>query len=797
MAKTHSSGAFFIFLLCVSDLVSGQIRYSIPEELEHGAFVGNIAEDLAIKVRELSSRKFRLVSDDRKKYMEVNQENGILFVSERIDREQICRQNSPCSLSFQVALDNPLEMHHVAVEILDVNDNSPSFLKDEFSLQIGELTAPGARFPVESAHDPDVGTNTISTYQISPNDHFGIKMQTRTDGSKTAELLLEKSLDREKQSSFYIVMTAIDGGVPHRSGTAQILIIVMDVNDNAPVFDHEIYRATMPENAPQGTLVTKINAVDLDQGVNAELTYSFTSHVSERIGELFKLDPLTGEIRVQAVLDFEESSVYELDVRAVDNAPPIMAGHAKVMVDLIDMNDNAPMIEVSSVSSRVPEDAAPGSVIAAISVTDLDSGANGQVKCQVLGDIPFKLQRFLANNYKLVTRDILDRETAPLYSINISAWDGGSPPLHTSKTILVSVSDINDNAPRFTESSYNVYLMENNIPGGSIFAVSALDSDLDQNGEVIYSILDNQRDESPTSVYVTINSKNGNLYAIRSFDYEKMKYFHVKVQAQDAGSLPLSSTAIVNFIILDQNDNAPIIVSPLTWNSSASVEIVPQSVYPGYLVTKLIATDADSGQNARLSYQLLGATDPELFTVGPLTGEVRATQRFKDQDIITERLILRVKDNGQPSLSTTVTVSFSIVPNTTEISSKRSNAPSQSEYFSDLNRYLIIIFGSTSFLFLVTIILLIALKLKQNRNTAENYNCTTCSCRRSNSNNVFNQRPATKQPLNYSGPGQTEGFGYTVCLSPESSKSDFLFLKPCHPTLPFSEVNVRDTNAMN
>ncbi|GCB65940.1 hypothetical protein scyTo_0000504 [Scyliorhinus torazame] len=797
MANVLRSGALFILLLCVVDLVSGQIRYSIPEELEQGAFVGNIAEDLALKVWELPTRKFRLISDDRKQFMQVNQENGILFVNERIDRELLCRQRAPCSLSFQVALDNPLELHHVTVEILDVNDNSPSFSKDKFSLQISELTGPGARFPVESAHDPDVGSNTISIYQISPNEHFGIKVQTTTDGSRTAELLLEKSLDREQQSSFHIVLTAIDGGVPHRSGTAQIQVIVVDGNDNAPVFDQEIYRARIPENAAKGTLVTKINAVDVDQGVNAELTYSFTSHVSDKMGGLFKLDPITGEIRVRAVLDFEESGVYELGVRAVGNAPPIMTGHAKVLVNLIDVNDNVPQIEVRSLSSSVPEDAMPGSVVAAISVTDLDSAANGQVKCEVSGDVPFKLQRFLANNYKLVTRDHLDRETAPLYNISISAWDGGAPPLHTSKIIMISVADINDNAPRFTESSYNVYLMENNTPGGSIFVVTALDSDLDQNGEIIYSVLENQIDEGPTSAYVTINSKNGNLYAIRSFDYEKLKYFHVKVQAQDVGSPPLSSTAIVNVIILDQNDNAPVIVSPLTLNSSASVEIMPQSVYPGYLITKVMATDADSGQNARLSYQLLGAYDPSLFTVGPLTGEVRTTGRFRQEDIIADRLILSVKDNGQPSLSTTVTVSFSIVPNITVTFSERSNAPNQSEHFSDLNRYLIIIFGSTSFMFLVTIIFLIVLKFTQSRNIAENYTSTACSYRRSNSKTAFNQTPAPKQPLNYSVPAQTEGFGYTVCLSPDSSKSDFLFLKPCHPTLPFKEMNVRETKVMH
>ncbi|XP_078407346.1 protocadherin gamma-A7-like [Cetorhinus maximus] len=797
MAYVLMSWASFIFLLCVSDLVSEQLRYSIPEELERGAFVGNIAEDMRLNVWELPTRKFRLISDDVKQYMEVNLENGFLIVNERIDREQVCSKSSACSLSFQVALNDPMEMYPVVVEILDVNDNSPSFPKREFYLQINELNAPGARFPLESARDPDVGTNTISTYQISPNEHFDIKVQTRRGGSKSAELLLKKSLDREQQSMFTLLLTAIDGGIPHRSGTAQLIINVMDGNDNAPIFDHEIYRATIVENVANGTLVIKINAADMDEGTNAEVTYSFTDHVSQSIRELFKLDPVTGEIRIQGALDFEEANVYEFDVQAVEHAPPGLAAHATVVVDVIDTNDNSPELQVTVVASAVREDVPPGTAIALISVTDSDSGEYGEVQCQIPGSIPFKIEKSLRNNYKLVTNGILDHELTPLYNISVSAWDGGSPPLSTSKLILVSVTDINDNTPSFTQSSYNVYLMENNTPGASVFAVSAFDADSNQNGDISYSILDHQKQAMSSSPYVSINSHNGNIYALCSFDYEQLKHFQVKVQAHDAGTPPLSSTAIVNFVILDQNDNAPVIVSPLTWNSSASVEIMPQSIYPGYLVTKVIATDEDSGQNARLSYQLLEVTDPGLFTVGLLTGEIRTTRAFRDQEIITKSLVLCVKDNGQPSLSSTATISFKIMPNATEKSFERTDEPRRWEYFSDLNSYLIVILGSTSFLFLITIICLVILKYRQSRNIAEDYTSTICCYSRRNSNDAFNGRQAANESLNYSGSVQTEGYRYTVCLSPESSKSDFLFLKPCHPTLPFNDVSVHDTNARN
>ncbi|XP_051869494.1 protocadherin gamma-A6-like [Pristis pectinata] len=648
-------------------MVAGQIRYSIPEELERGAFVGNVAEDLRLNIGELSTRRCRLVSDDRMQLIEVNRENGNLFVNGRIDREQLCRHSFSCSLSFQIALDDPQEMHRVQLEINDVNDNSPTFAKGEYAFRIIEVIAPGARFPLESAHDPDVGTNRINTYQISPNEHFVLKMQTSRDGSKVAELILEKQLDREQQSVIHLVLTAIDGGTPQRSGTARITVTVMDSNDNAPVFDHEVYKVNVPENAPKGMLVTKVHAHDIDDGTNAQLTYSFTRHTSQTARELFKLEPETGEIRVEGVLDFEESDAYELYVEAVDKGTYPMIGHAKVMVELIDMNDNSPEIEITSISRTVPEDAPIGTVIAGISVRDADSDGNEQIQCEVDGSILFKLQKTSRDNYKLVTNGPLDREFIALYNITISARDRGSSPLVTNRNILVSISDVNDNAPKFTHSSYNVFVSENNVPGVSIFAVTALDPDIDQNGKVSYSLLEYRTKDVPLHHFIMINSKSGNIHALRSFDYEQLKNFQIIVQGQDAGSPSLSSTATVNVIILDQNDNAPIIISPLAWNRSSALEISHHSLYPGYLVAKVIATDADSGQNMRLSYQLLQSTDPGLFTVGLLSGEIRATRSFKDQDSRAQNVVVMVKDHGQPSLSSTTTIFFSIVTNVTDL----------------------------------------------------------------------------------------------------------------------------------
>nr|ABV59320.1 protocadherin epsilon2 [Callorhinchus milii] len=789
-------GAVFTLLFLLPELVIGQIRYSIPEEQERGAFVGNIAEDLGLNVRQLFARRFRLGSEHEKRYLEVNLENGILFVNERIDREQLCGQSPTCFISLEAAVENPLGMYRIEVEIRDINDNSPSFPKSVFFLQVFELTAPGARFPLKSAHDPDIGTNAVNTYQISSNDYFGLKMQSRSDGVKIAELLLEKPLDREKESTFQLVLTAIDGGIPHRSGTAQTIITVLDANDNAPVFGQDIYRTNVVENAPEDTLVMQIHAVDSDEGQNAEVRYSFSNHASQRVSELFKLDPETGEITVKGLLDFEESDIYELDIQAVDNGQHSLVGHAKVLVGITDVNDNFPEIKLTSVSRMIPEDAALGTVVAVISIEDRDSGEDGHVYCQVPMNIPFKIQTYSKNQYKLVTSDALDRETSPSFNISISAWDSGTPPLSTNKTISVSVSDMNDNAPLFTQSSYNVYVMENNAPGASISAVTAVDPDLDQNGEVSYSVLEDNRIQSE-SPYVTINSQSGTIYALRSFDYEQLKRFRINVHAKDGGFPPMSSSAIVNVIILDQNDNAPLVVSSVTWNASAAVKIAPQSTYPGDLIARVMAADADSGQNARLSYQLIDATDRSLFSLERLTGEIRTLRKITEQDDPTQHLIIMVMDNGQPRLSSTATVLFSILPNVTETLSERSGRPGKPQHFSELNFYLIITLASTSLIFLIAIIFLVAVKCHQDRGILQSQSYMTWCFGRRFARDVVNRRPAPKGPPHLPGVSQAtsqrEAYNFRVSLSPEASTTEFLFLQPCNPTLPFNDIRVNDS----
>ncbi|GCC29842.1 hypothetical protein chiPu_0008284 [Chiloscyllium punctatum] len=697
--------SFSIILLYVWDFVSAQIHYSIPEELEDGAFVGNIANDIGLNARELSIRRFRIMSAAKKRYFEVNLKNGILFVNDKIDREQLCGQTLTCLQNIEIVTETPLRLYRAEVEIQDINDNSPSFPQDALRLEILESTPPGTRFPLQSAHDPDIGTNSVHTYNLSPNDHFTLNVQNSSDGTKSVFLVLDKFLDREKQAVHTLLLSALDGGIPTRSGNAQIIIAVLDANDNVPVFDQSVYWVKVIENVIANTLVINLNATDLDEGTNAEIIYSFSSYTPDRLHELFSIEPHTGKITVNGVLDYEEANVYEINVQARDQGPNSVPAYCKVVVEIVDMNDVIPEMTLMSLSSSITENATIGTMIALISVADPESGENGKISCYVPNNLPFRLKPSFKNSYMLVIRTLLDRETVPQYTINVTCSDAGSPRLFTNKIIVLAISDINDNAPHFTKSTYTAYILENNTPGAIICSVTAFDSDLGQNSDISYSIMASQIQGMPIESFVSINSENGEIFSQRSFDYEQFKNFQVHVQARDAGTPSLSSNVIVNVVILDQNDNSPVVVSSLSKNGT--YVMMPRSANPGYLVTKVTAVDADSGQNARLIYQLIQSTDRTLFTVAHNSGEIRTMRLFEDRDSTTQVLIILVKDNGHPSLSTTVTATLSLMDKTAAIMSDVSNQPQDIEQSTDFAIYIIISLGTVSFILFLIIIALV------------------------------------------------------------------------------------------
>uniref|UniRef100_A0A8C0JDM6 Cadherin domain-containing protein n=1 Tax=Chelonoidis abingdonii TaxID=106734 RepID=A0A8C0JDM6_CHEAB len=736
------------------------IRYSIPEEMQKGSSVGNIAKDLGLDVEQLSDRAVRILSRGRTQYFALNFKSGHLYVTERIDREEICGGMEMCLLNCEVIVEDKMKLFPVE----DINDNAPRFLKDSIDLQISESSLPGARFLLEYAEDPDFGINSLQSYQLSPNQYFILEVKESQDGNKYADLVLQKSLDRESQRSLHLILTAVDGGQPQRTGTAQIWINVTDANDNPPVFTQELYKVSLRENAPTGSLVLQVKATDNDEGSNAQICY-IISKVSEKTLQKFSLDSENGKITVKEPLDFEETRDYTMAVEAKDGGG--LVTHCKVEIEVIDENDNAPEVTFTSVSSPVPEDSVPGTVIALISVNDLDFGDNGKVACHLMDDFPFTIRSSSNNYYKLLTDSPLDREKTPEYNITITATDKGTPPLSTQKTILLQISDINDNAPVFKKPSYTAYVPENNPSGASIFSVKASDRDLDRNARVTYSILSSNLQEVPLSSYISINSQTGAIYAQRSFDYEQFREFEMQVQAQDGGSPPLSSNVTVRVFILDQNDNAPRILYPSVGaDGSALFEMVPRSAEAGYLVTKVVAVDADSGHNAWLSYHLLQATEPTLFSMGLHTGEIRTARAFADRDAVKHRLVTLVKDNGQPPLSVTVTLNLVFAENFQEALPEMSDQSGDSTPQSDLQFYLVLALALISFLFLLTVTLAIVMKLRRSRKPK------LLQC--------FGPDPYSKTgsmfPPNYE--DGTLPYSYQLCLSSDTRKNDFSFLIP-------------------
>ncbi|XP_061899906.1 protocadherin gamma-A3-like [Entelurus aequoreus] len=700
-----------MFLLHLVTTVGGQIRYSIPEEMKKGSVIGNVAQDLGLDVKRLRSGRARILTEDNIQYTELKTDKGLLVVNDRIDREQFCGDVTPCSFSFEVILENPLELHIIIVEVLDINDHAPIFANNDKALifEISESTLAGVQFPLQSAEDEDVGQNALQNYILSPNDHFILNQHANPDGSKYVEIVLQKPLDREQRPRLSLKLIAVDGGTPQRSGTVNIEINVLDANDNRPVFNQSEYKAAVMENAVKGTSIITVNATDADIGSNGLITY-WLSKMKGSAAEMFNIDEKTGTIYVSGGIDYEKDRKYEVRVEAKDQGG--LTGTSKIIFDVIDVNDNAPVINVKSFSSPLSEDSPPGTTIAILNIKDADSDRNGQITCSVDGKLPFKLENSLTNYYNLISDQYFDRESVSEYNITITATDLGTPPLSTSTKLHLRISDINDNAPLFDKNIYSAYVSENNSPGISIFAVTARDADWNQNARISYLLEDTQISGSHVSTYVSLNSETGVLSAVRSFDYEQIKQLDLVVRAQDGGSPPLSSNVSVRILIQDQNDNAPQVLYPVQTGGSVLAEMVPRSADVGYLVTKVVAVDVDSGQNAWLSYKVHKATDRALFEVGLHNGEIRTVRQVTDKDAVKQRLSVLVEDNGQPSRSATVIVNVAVADSFPEVLSEFTDfSMHDKEYNDKLTFYLVLALAVVSFLFITCLLLIISVKV--------------------------------------------------------------------------------------
>uniref|UniRef100_A0A672FRT5 Cadherin domain-containing protein n=1 Tax=Salarias fasciatus TaxID=181472 RepID=A0A672FRT5_SALFA len=739
-------------------VVVPRLHYSFPEEQKRGSVIGNIAKDLGLDTRALSNRRPRIDTEGAgERYCDIQLNTGELVVADRMDREALCGEKASCVLKYELVMENPLELHRVSLHIQDINDNSPQFNEKMINLEIQESADRGARFVLEEAHDADVGQNAVQQYSLKKNENFILDVK-----GNAIELVLDKELDREKQKEINLLLTALDGGSPQRSGTVVIHVTVLDANDNAPVFSQSVYKASLPENSPLDTVVVTVSASDADEGVNGDVTYDF-GHVSEEVKKIFSIDRKVGDIRVIGAVDYETATSFEIRVKAKDGLG--LSSYAKVIISITDVNDNAPVLNVKSLTNPIPENIPPGTEVGIINVQDRDSEKNRQVRCSLQQGVPFKLVPSIKNYYSLVSTGQLDREVVSDYNITITATDEGSPPLSSSKSVQLSVADINDNPPVFEEESYSAYVSENNKAGSTLCSVAARDPDWRQNGTVIYSLLAGEVNGAPVSSYVSVNGDTGVIHAVRSFDYEQLRSFKVQVMARDNGSPPLSSNVTVSVFISDVNDNAPQILYPAPEGNSFMTELVPKAAHGGSLVSKVIAVDADSGQNAWLSYQIVKSTDPGLFTIGVHSGEIRTQRDISESDSMKQNLIVSVKDNGQPSLSATCSMYLLISDNLAEVPELKDI--SYDEKNSKLTSYLIIALVSVSTFFLTFIIIILGVRF----------------CRRRKPRLLFDGAvaiPSAYLPPNYAdvdGTGTLRStYNYDAYLTTGSRTSDFKFV---------------------
>ncbi|KAM3866669.1 protocadherin alpha-13-like [Diretmus argenteus] len=708
-------------LVLVWSGASAQIKYSIPEESKVGTVVGNIAKDLGLDKNTLKERGYRIVTGSAEPLFQVNQNDGILYVNQKIDREQVCEESNTCVINLKTVLENPLEIHYVAVEVTDVNDYSPSFPETHKKIEIFESVPPGTRFQLQAASDADVGVYSVQQYKLGHNDHF--RLEVIGENGKNPVLVLQKPLDREVMKRHTFTLTAVDGGKPPRSGTVELTVDVLDVNDNLPIFTKDSYSVTLSENAPIGTTVIQVNATDLDEGSNGDVIYSFSNNVNNKLRKMFNVDSNTGELIVKGPIDFEVKDNYEIHIQASDKGYVPLTTDKSVKITIIDLNDNAPEIEVTSFSDAITEDARPGTTVALISVKDLDSGLNGKVICFVSEDVPFMLTPSLQDNmYALVTKSSLDREKQNRFDLTIVAKDAGEPVLSSENAISVIVSDVNDNRPEFLLSPYTFYVTENNPPGASVFSVKASDVDEDDNALISYHILRDGGGDSKLTSFLNINSENGDILALKSFDFETLKAFQFQVVATDSGTPSLSSNVTVNVFILDQNDNAPVILYPASSNGSAEgVEEIPRNVNAGHLVTKVRAYDADIGYNGWLLFSLLEVTDHSLFALDRYTGQIRTLRSFTETDEAEHKLVILVKDNGNVSLSATATVVVKAVEPKEAFAASDVKSAAKDDEENNVTFYLMITLGSVSALFLISIIVLIAMQCSKPTDYSSKY----------------------------------------------------------------------------
>ena len=663
----------------VADESSVHLRYTIIEESPAGALVGNVVADAnltAIYDAELLSQmRFRFLRRSTTPGFVVDPSTGVISTETPINRDAICPNADDCLLRLDVVVVQPAHLFRIVrvdVEVADRNDNAPTFRQPEIELEILESAPVGTALSLPAADDPDSPHFGVHSYRLTNGGSgpFHLVFDRLRDGRVDPKLVLANAVDREMTAEYRLMVEAVDGGSPPLSGSVSVVVIVVDANDNLPVFERQDYDVTIPENIAQMTTIAQVRATDADDGENGRVTYSLGEATEAAYGQQFAVDSDTGDVYVVAAAgvdrDGGDTSVHRLIIEARDQGSDAVPATATVTVEVTDINDNAPEITVDSLSAvttpgghaadaTVLENARIGAFVAHISVEDVDEGDGGLFDCHLeahdtAAERTFQLRRLYDTEFALTTSATLDRESRDAYNVTVVCTDRGQPRMTSHRSLLIAVGDVNDHVPEFTRSLYIGELIENNYVGASIVQVTAVDADVGDNGRVTYAL------SGAGAKKFAVDASSGVITASESLDRESAARYSFRVVAVDAGTSPLSASVLVVVDLQDVNDHRPMFHQPRGYTFD-----VAENLPGGTELGMVAADDSDSGANGAVKYRLRGGPSSHLFQVDADSGTLSTRQRLDRERASTHVLSVVAYDGGMPSMSSSVIVRVSVL----------------------------------------------------------------------------------------------------------------------------------------
>ena len=655
-------------LLACSALAAIPSHYNVSEEQPEGTFVADVKKDFPFDYPEEILSELRFTFRQRGPsydLFQIDAESGHISTRVVIDRETLssCVFLDVCDLELSISV-KPLQYFQiikVKIRVLDINDHAPSFPERLVTWSIPENKRIGSRFPVVSAEDQDHGVFGVQIYNMtSSSNKFRLDSVAHADDSFEVSVILVGSLDREDRDYYPLRIQAWDGGQPPKSGVVLVDVRIADSNDNNPIFQNHSYKTQLYEHSAVGTVLIHLQATDDDTGLNGQVTYRLEQSTSQQLGHLFAVHNRTGEVYVKGDVDYEKGSHYELQVMAADMGPNSLPAFCKVVVEVLDINDNAPVISVNTLEDNqdpfVQENADVDTFVAHISVSDRDQNEGGEFTCELDTDL-FKLDTLADTEFMLSTDSVFDRELHDRYHVTLTCTDHGDPPKQNRTHIGVNILDMNDHSPVFSRHVYNFSIGENRRRDVKIERVNATDQDEGVNSDIRYSlqILDPQED------VVYLDPVTGVLRSSVVFDYEKRTNYSFLVTAVDQGIPPLSVTAVVNLAIKDQNDEVPVFRNDLGNPTTRYTFSILENQVEGSSVGTVKATDDDSKPYSKILYSIdnfLSGTDA--FTIDSKQGLILTTGALDREEIPEYHLVVFATNDGFPEMSTRVDISVMI-----------------------------------------------------------------------------------------------------------------------------------------